>query len=1138
MDANTPRDTHDSAPQPLSGADRQDEKTPPVRRQRRRWRRRLAIVLAALVAIVAAAPWLASTATATRMIVSAVNDRLVGKVGLRKLSLSWSGPLTLTGIEVSDAQGRKVLTADAVSCTAGLWHAIRSPTRFRQVTIEAARTSLFVDEHNEISLVQALSLRKSPPPDKSTTLPPLTGRIVIHNAAVHLAPAGRPTYDVSGINLNADLDTLSRIAGTMTAKLPAGAGLEGEWTIDGLAADGRFRPLDASGKLKIRTTGDANLGGLLPVFLRGVQATGKASVNIEAAAVSGKATVNLRTRLSDLRIARPGAVEVKPTDLTVAAQLTATRDLAFGDAELTGPPGRAQMSFRYAPSGGPVSVSADRVVSAALTGESITLPDFELKASSSLDLATLAQSIPGVLRIRPGVTVTSGSLAIDNLVIRGGGQPMLNGAIALTQLTTTKAGGTTPWDPIAIRVDARLEEKTGLILRTARVEAGFANLTASGSARALHADLKTDLTRLHRQVNEILEIGLPDVSGQLSAAIETGRGATQHVTVACDATGTDLTYRTGDGEARIARAALRQTGELVLADSKAVKYSAKGFDIDLDGKALAAGSGWFDMAANTFHADLDLKQADLAYLGSKAAAFGVKDLARYGGTGRFQLKVDRASGNGPIVADGRVVVQNAAADGEPLTEKDIVLQWSALRIVPAPARITVATAELQSAPARATVKDARLDLGTAFSAAGKLNADADLSQCLAIAGRITQGRRGLQTPTTALSQTPTAALPQTPTATPPKIAGRLIASVSCTSSADSVGVAGSCRVDSLEIGAGRETVRQKQADLSCDAIVDRKQKVLRLRRIQLASGLLNAQISGTVSDYSNACLLDLSGTYEGTWDTITPLIHELAPATRDTLSLTGPTAGAFTVRGPARQAGAVPEYRGVSSAVKVSWTSAQAYGASLGAASLSPALRDGTIDIPLTEIPASGGQARLGGTIDLRTAEPTYRLAGNVVVLKDVRITPQLGRHLLGRVNPIFAHLAAVEGKVSLSLKDVALPLGEEIKRRGAGQGHLDLADLKIRPAGFSALLLELGGLGGPDMQAVTVNGVDFIMKDGRVVYQNMQINFPNDFDLIFRGSVGFDDTMEMWVSVPVKPALLAKFGVRGPLQEYANSLA
>jgi len=1048
------------------------------------------------------------------MIVSAVNDRLVGKVGLQKLSLSWSGPLLLTGIQVTDAEGRKVLNADAVSCTAGLWHLIRSPTRFRQITIHAARANLFVDEHNDISLVQALRFRNAVPTNRPTALPPLSGRIVVNGAVVHLAPAGRPAYDVSGIDLNTDLDTLCHITGAISAKLPADAGLVGEWTIDGLVADGQLRPLDAAGKLTIRTTGGVDLGGLLPVFLSGLQASGKADVNLEAAVASGQATANLQTHLSGLQVARVGTLEVKPTDLTLVGQCRATRALVSADAGLSGQAGRAEAHLRYTPSGRPLPLSTERIVTAALTGESIALPDFEVKAQSSLDLAALAQSIPGVLRIRPGVTITSGSLAIDNLAIGGGRQPALRGSIALKQLTTTKPGGTTQWEPIAVKIDAQIEEKTGLILREAEFGSGFAHLAASGTASTLHADFKTDLAGLHRQVSEIFDIALPDVSGQLSAAIDTRRAATDRVTTACDATGTNLVYRTRDGEAHIARAALRHTGELALADMKPLKSSAQGLDVDLDRKAVASGTGWFDMAGNTFHAELDVKQADFAYLGSKAAALGVRELARYGGTGRVQVRVDRESGTGPIVAEGRAVVQNAAADGTPLTDKDIALQWSALRFLPASAEVTVATAELQSTPVRATIKDARLPLGTTFPAAGMLNADADLPQCLAVAGRIARWKET------------------------PKITGRLTTSMSCASDADSVSITGDGRVDAFEIGGGKEVVRQKQVTWSYDTAIDAKRKRVTLRRMQLASELLSAQVNGTVSDYSNACVLDLSGFYEGSWDTLTSLMHELAPATKDTLSLTGKTAGAFRIAGPARQAGAVPEYRGVTSAVKVSWASAEAYGASLGAAALSPAMRDGTIEIPLTAIPASGGQARLGGTIDLRTAEPTYGLPGEVAVLKDVRITPQLGRHLLGRVNPIFAHLAAIEGTVSLSLKDVTLPLGEEIKRRGAGQGHLDLANLKIRPGGFSALLLELGGLGDQEMQTVTVDGVDFVMKDGRVAYQNMRMRFPTDFDLIFRGAVGFDDTMELWVSVPVKPALLAKFGVRGPLQQYANSLS
>ncbi|MBN2446278.1 MAG: hypothetical protein JXO22_06115, partial [Phycisphaerae bacterium] len=46
------------------------------------------------------------------------------------------------------------------------------------------------------------------------------------------------------------------------------------------------------------------------------------------------------------------------------------------------------------------------------------------------------------------------------------------------------------------------------------------------------------------------------------------------------------------------------------------------------------------------------------------------------------------------------------------------------------------------------------------------------------------------------------------------------------------------------------------------------------------------------------------------------------------------------------------------------------------------------------------------------------------------------------------------------------------------------------------------------------------------------------DFELRFYGSVGLDDTLDLVVSIPVRPALLKRLGVTGPLDEYASVLA
>ncbi len=69
-------------------------------------------------------------------------------------------------------------------------------------------------------------------------------------------------------------------------------------------------------------------------------------------------------------------------------------------------------------------------------------------------------------------------------------------------------------------------------------------------------------------------------------------------------------------------------------------------------------------------------------------------------------------------------------------------------------------------------------------------------------------------------------------------------------------------------------------------------------------------------------------------------------------------------------------------------------------------------------------------------------------------------------------------------------------------------------------------------------NGDDFAAKDGRVTHDDFTVNFGKNFDLKFRGSVGFNDKLEMRVSVPVGPALLKKFGFKGAVDDYARSLA
>jgi hypothetical protein len=141
-----------------------------------------------------------------------------------------------------------------------------------------------------------------------------------------------------------------------------------------------------------------------------------------------------------------------------------------------------------------------------------------------------------------------------------------------------------------------------------------------------------------------------------------------------------------------------------------------------------------------------------------------------------------------------------------------------------------------------------------------------------------------------------------------------------------------------------------------------------------------------------------------------------------------------------------------------------------------------------------------------------------------------MGEKLLSRFNPMFANVAGMEGELSLRVEDLALPLGESLLRSGRGSGHLDLSRLSITPKGglLNDLLQLLGGSGEKTVQP-TISGVDFVIADGRVSYDNFDVTI-GELDLRFSGSVGFDDQLKLNVSVPLNAYFLKRFGMEGQI--------
>lgn len=1101
----------EASAQPASG--------PPARPRRRRWSRRLAIallvVLGLIVLLVGFAPYIASGQAVSGFAVSLANDRLLGEIQIGGLSLSWRGPCEVRNLQVSDPGQREVLQVSKITYAGGVWRLLTAAEAFEELTIDSPHAVLHLTPDNEITLVQAFRTREPSAPTTSGAgpLPEPRGRVVIRGGAVRVTRDGGPAYEVPDLNGQIDLQSLGDIAGKIELTLADGSKLATEAAIRELVSGDKLGLSGATGTLRVQTEGDIDVGPLADVAAPDSGLAGKANLNVDATIKEGALRADFTTNVSGLQTRQRDGASVSPIDLGLTGHVDWTPEKVAAQTTLTGEAGHARADVSYQPSDQPVTLSLDELLSAILTGESIELPDFAVEAQASVDLAALERAVPGLLHIRPGQQITGGKLEVSALSARGGSKPAATGSIVLKDVTTTSEQRTTRLEPISLGFDAVLETGKGLDIRRAELQSSFARIVASGVAADLRATFDSDLAKLKRELGQVFELGSFELAGNLGGTLELARTSDERVDVALQVTADGARYGADDRRFELPRASLSQTGYLALADQKVSRFVATEAKADLNGEVVATGSGWYDLQKQAFHADVDAVRADLTFASSRAAALGMDDLDRYAGTLLVQATVDRGAGDQPIASDGNLVARDITVDGQPLIEQDATVNWSGVRLAPDTSQIRVESAQLKSALAAMTAKDVRWQSGEQLVLDGKVEGSADLARCLRAAGVVAKWEQT------------------------PAIAGRLSLDTNVATANGTVSLVGQGGIDQFEIGVGEQTVREDRLQFEYDAQLDQQKDKITVGKTRIASGPLSAELAGTIEQVSTTGVLALSGRYDASWEKVTALLHELAPATADTVVVKGRSTSEFRVTGPMKQPDVTPAYRGVESGLKIAWDSADLYGVAMGGAKLSPSLRDGQLTLPTATIPASKGKVRLGGAIDLTAADPILNLPGEMRILDKVAITRGLGASMLSRINPVFLHMSRVEGTVSLKTQDVSFPLGETLKTRSRGSGRLDLVNMKMQPGGLLAELLTLGGIPERDQYAVDISGLDFAIKDGRISYKDFTLTFTDEFNMKFYGSVGLDETLDLVVSLPIGAAMLERLGVRGPVAKYARKL-
>jgi hypothetical protein len=192
----------------------------------------------------------------------------------------------------------------------------------------------------------------------------------------------------------------------------------------------------------------------------------------------------------------------------------------------------------------------------------------------------------------------------------------------------------------------------------------------------------------------------------------------------------------------------------------------------------------------------------------------------------------------------------------------------------------------------------------------------------------------------------------------------------------------------------------------------------------------------------------------------------------------------------------------------------------------------------LLKTPAMAAEAPLLSGINL-TAHLQRGAGGSELVLEpgrilsDVQISRTVCEGGLKFALPVLAAVTWVQGEMSLDLEQCHIDLANAKKTRIAGQIriHEVKAGLKDQLARqITQTVARLAGhQGALGMHLAKDSSVDFRVREGRVWHEGLAFGLPDvspDLQIRSRGSVGFDESLDLMVDIPLPLDLL----VDGPL--------
>lgn len=319
------------------------------------------------------------------------------------------------------------------------------------------------------------------------------------------------------------------------------------------------------------------------------------------------------------------------------------------------------------------------------------------------------------------------------------------------------------------------------------------------------------------------------------------------------------------------------------------------------------------------------------------------------------------------------------------------------------------------------------------------------------------------------------------------------------------------KIDNLKFSSpGKKPFEQSIVQIIFDTDIDTKNKDINVKKFELISPQI--KIKGNINQKTNGPTTNLQGRAdcEYDWQTVSGFASAFLP---EGMELTGQRTDSFSFssRYPADKPDQL--IANLSTKGKFGFDKAEFMGLNFGPTEIAPGFQNGLLTIPLFSSTVNDGQLSFAAQADFKEKPTLLRMPKAIEIAKDIQINDQTGKKLLMYVNPIFANAVNISGTANFHCQTLAIPLAGGDKNNTEIAGTLSLSNVRLQASDLLGQILSVINE-NPGGQKITVHPTEFVLKNGLLRYDNMQIDV-GDNPINFKGVIGLDKSLDMEVTLP-----------------------